>query len=302
MLQFSRFFYVMLIQIAIYNWIVEIIIEYVLIDNLVINFLILFLSAKVLSSKITWWRLLISNIFGTAMSFLFPILMLPSYLLILLKLLVGVIMILIAYKIKTFKSFALHFATFLSITALFGGITFMISYFAYGSLEVLNNSYSKNFPMGVIIGIIAAYCYVLIGVINYIIKKQKTKKFIYDLKIFTNDKTYKISAYLDSAHNLIDPISNESVIIINFETFNKIFKLPMEKLIQKDVSNLKNAHYIDYKTINKTTQKMLVFNIEKVEIDLIKSKLKKENAVLGLSFSNFKNNFNCDALISPTLI
>lgn len=280
----------------------EIVIEYVLIDNLVINFLILFLSAKVLSSRFIWWRILIANAFGTAMSFVFPLLNLPGYLMIILKLLVGVVMVLIAYKTKNFKSFLLHFLTFLSATALFGGITFMISFLAYGSLKIMNLSYSKNFPVGLIVGIVACYCYVTIGVINYIIKKQKIKKFVYEMKIFYKDKTYKIAAYLDSAHNLIDPITNQSVIIINFETFNKIFKLPMEKLLAKDTASLSNAHYIDYKTINKTSQKMLVFSVDKIEVDLVKNKLKKENALVGLSFVNFKNNFNCDALISPNLI
>lgn len=280
----------------------EIVIEYVLIDNLVINFLILFLSAKVLASRIIWWRILLANLFGTAMSFVFPLLVLPSYLLIFLKLFVGALMVFIAYKLKNLKTFFLHFITFLSATALFGGITFMISFFAYGSLEVINFTYSKNFPVGAIIGIIAVYSYVILGVINYIIKKQKMKKFVYEMKIFSHDKSYKISAYLDSAHNLIDPETNETVTIINYETFNKIFKLPMEKLITKDVSELKNAHYIDYRTINKSNQKMLVFNVEKIEIDLIKNKLKKENAVLGLTLTNFKNNFNCEALISPNLI
>lgn len=301
-MQFSRFFYVIQNCDAIYNWLVEIIIEYVLIDNLVINFLILFLSAKVLSSRIIWWRILLANCFGTAMSFVFPLLKLPSYLMVTLKLLVGVVMVLTAYKIKNFKTFLLHFLTFLSATALFGGITFMISYLAYGSLEIMNLTYSKSFPVGAVIGIVACYFYVIVGVINYILKKQKTKKFIYEMKIFYKDKTYKIMAYLDSAHNLIDPITNQSVIIINFETFNKIFKLPMDKLLAKDVNSLANAHYINYKTINEDNQKMLVFNVDKIEIDLVKNKLKRENATIGLSFINFKSNFNCDALISPNLI
>lgn len=279
----------------------EIVIEYVLIDNLVINFLIIFLSSKVLAGRLIWWRVLLSDLFGTAMSFIFPILNLPAYLIIFLKIFVGITMTLIAFKIKNFKSFALHFITFMSITALFGGITFMLSYFAYGSLDIMNN-YCNQLPTGLIIAIVTSYVYLILGVINYIIKKQKTKKFIYQLKIYTPEKIYKLSAYLDSAHNLVDPVSQQSVIIINFETFNKIFKIPLENLLTKQVPNLKNAHYIDYKTINKKQQKMLVFNVDKIELDLVKNKLKKDNAVLGLSFINFKNNFDCDALISPTLI
>ena len=279
----------------------EIVIEYVLIDNLVINFLIIFLSSKMLASRLIWWRVVLSDLFGTAMSFVFPILHLPASLIIFLKILVGITMTLIAFKIINFKSFALHFITFMSITALFGGITFMLSYFAYGSLDIINNYYNQ-LPTGLIIAIITSYVYLILGVIKYVVKKQKTKKFIYQLKIYTSEKIYKLSAYLDSAHNLVDPVSQQSVIIINFETFNKIFKISLENLLTKQVPNLKNAHYIDYKTINKKQQKMLVFNVDKIELDLVKNKLKKDNAVLGLSFINFKNNFDCDALISPILI
>lgn len=298
-MQFSRFFYAKHFVLNNIIVVVEIIVENVLIDNFVINYLILFLSAKLLSSKIVWWRFLLSIIFGTSMAFLFPILILPTYLTVALKILVGVLMIIIAFKLKGVKSFFLHFLVFVSATALFGGLAFAFSYLCFGSLEAMTFG-KQNIPVGLFFAIIAVYVYVIFGVIKYILKKQKIKKFIYAMKIFEKDNCYKLEAYLDSAHNLVDPESASSIVIINFSTFNKIFKIPLEKVLLKQTKDyLKNAHYIDYQTINKKNEQMLVFSVDKIELEVADKKLEKSNVLMGLSMVDFGKNFNCDALISP---
>ena len=273
---------------------VEIVIEYVLIDNFVINFLILFLSSKLMSSKIAWWRYLISIAFGTGMAFVFPILYLPTFLTILLKLLVGALMVLFAFKIKSVKKFFLHFLVFISSTALFGGLAFGFTYLCAGTIN------SNELPVGLFFGIIGVYVYVILGVIKYISKRQKMKKYIYSMRIFNDENFYKVEAYLDSAHNLTDPETESSIVIINFATFNKIFKVPIEKVLLKQTEGyLKDAHYVDYATITKEKQKMLVFSVDKVEVEIMDKKLEKKNVLMGLSMVDFKKNFNCDALISP---
>ena len=101
-------------------------------------------------------------------------------------------------------------------------------------------------------------------------------------------------------HNLTDPETESSIVIINFATFNKIFKVPIEKVLLKQTEGyLKDAHYIDYATITKEKQKMLVFSVDKVEVEIMDKKLEKKNVLMGLSMVDFKKNFNCDALISP---
>ena len=120
------------------------------------------------------------------------------------------------------------------------------------------------------------------------------------MRIFNDENFYKVEAYLDSAHNLIDPETESSIVIINFTTFNKIFKVPIEKVLLKQTEGyLKDAHYVDYATITKEKQKMLVFSVDKVEVEIMDKKLEKKNVLMGLSMVDFKKNFNCDALISP---
>ena len=74
--------------------------EYVLIDNIIINFLILLCVAKTLHFNHKNWLLFISSIFGAVVALLLPLINLSQLMLLPLKLISGIIMLLIAFKIK----------------------------------------------------------------------------------------------------------------------------------------------------------------------------------------------------------
>lgn len=278
------------------------VIEYVLIDNFVIDFFILFLTSKLLTLNYKVLRLVFAALFGAALALVFPILNLHIALQILLKILVAIAMLLIAFKSSSFKNFALIFLVFMSITCLFGGVFVLISLFEYGSLDAMTITlYNKDIPMRLITIMIAFDVFLINGVINYIKNKIKLTKFIFPLTLKTKFKCVKINAYLDSAHNLIDPETKLPVIIINFSTLNKLYKIPIEKIITKQLpKEIPNARYINYETIESKNNKMLVFLIEELKINSANKKILK-NQIVGLSLVDFKKNFNCDALISPQM-
>ena len=282
----------------------EIIIEYVLIDNLVVNFLILYSTAFVLKLNTSKWRIILSNLFGTVMALILPIVVLPNLLIILLKIFVGATMVFIAFKFSKIKEFLLIFLTFISSTALYGGVCFALCYFLSGSLD-LNESLKGvyDFPAGIALFVLCVFFLLIKGVISYAIKKQKSKKFIFEIEFQFENKKVKTLAYLDSGHKLNDPDSNEPIIIINYAIFNKLFKIPIEEILLKKIpKQLKNAHYIKISTINSQNQEMLVFNMEIVKINLLNNKIIKKNTPLGLSLTNFQKTFDCNVLISPDLI
>lgn len=238
------------------------------------------------------------------MALLMPIVYLPTYLYMTLKLLIGVLMVLIAFKTESLKKFALQFIIFISCTALFGGICFLVYYLSTGNMNFYNlvvNNYS--FPIVPALAIVFVYFLFVKGVIKYIINKQRSKKFMFEIIFYSKDKKIKTMAYLDSGHKLSDPKTHESVIIINYNLFAKLFKIPIEQILMKKIpQELENAHYIKISTINNKDQDMLVFNVDKVQINLIKNKVIRKNAPLGLSFTKYNKNFNCDVLIGPELI
>ena len=93
----------------------EIVVEYVLIDNIVINFLILYLSALVLRLEKRKLRLFIAACFGAIFSLITPLLSLPTWLMIAYKVLLGLVIARLGLKTNGFKKNALAFSVFSKI-------------------------------------------------------------------------------------------------------------------------------------------------------------------------------------------
>lgn len=282
----------------------EVIIEYVLVDNLVINFLILFLTSKILKVDLNKIRTIFANIFGTGMAFLFPILNLPASVFVLLKLLIGGIISLIAFDCKTIKRFFINYFVFISSTALFGGISFIICFLSTGKLNPdIFQSLNLNFPVGAILGIAFVYFYVVLGAIKTINERKKISEFVFSAQVKKGDKKVYFKGYLDTGNTLIDPKTNQPVVIVQYALFNKIFKVPIEKILtQKSIDEVEGARYIEYKTVGKEIKKMLVFPVEKLIVKTGEKTVERKDAILGLSFQKFTKFFGCEALLNPGIL
>lgn len=283
----------------------EITIEYVLIDNVVINYIILFLSCKLLKQKVVFWKLFLAAVIGAGFALILPIIYLPSYLLILLKLSLGFLMVLMSLPCNTFKRCAASFLTFLLMTGVMGGVCFAIIYMLSGNLstDILLN-YSAPIPVGVILFICCLTAYLLNSLIKLFYKKRKENNFIYSAIIWSNGKKVKVNAFLDSGNTLVDPVYKKPVIIISYSLFHKLYNLPLEKVLMKNITSkdIKNSHYISFNTVGKSAE-MLVFEIESIEIILSKEKKRKlENVLLGLSFGSISKTFSCEVLLHPDYV
>jgi stage II sporulation protein GA (sporulation sigma-E factor processing peptidase) len=282
----------------------EIIIEYVLIDNLVIDFLILYLSCKILKQKIVYWRLILSAVIGAGCALIIPIINLPEYLMIILKLILGIVMVLICLPCSTFKKSFISFLTFLMMTGCMGGVCFLIIFMLSGNMSFnFNISYSYKIPVGAIVFVCALVAGIISQLIKLIYRKKALNNFIYEITLVDKGKEIRSSAYLDSGNTLIDPVTNKPVIIINYSLFNKLYNLPLEKILTKKIKeeDIKKSHYITFNTIGKKSD-MLVFEIDKMAINSQNQEKQFDNVLLGLSFSKLNNTFSCEALLNPQFI
>ncbi len=283
----------------------EIVVEYVLIDNLVINFIILYLSCKILKSRVVFWKLALSSCIGAGFALVMPLMILPVYVMILFKLILGVVMALIALPCQTFKKSVASFLTFILMTAGMGGVCFLIIFMISGTLSIdLMMTYDAGIPIGVILLICTIFAFMISALIKLFYQKKILNNFIYPTTFIDGDKKIRIDAYLDTGNTLIDPITNKPVVIVNYSLFNRLFEVSMEKIISKKIEqeDLKNSHYINFSTLGQKADNMLVFEIEKIQINLSESESKEfDNVVLGLSFTQLKRALSCDALLHPQL-
>lgn len=277
----------------------EIVIEYVLIDNVVINFLILWLSALVLriDGRRHWF--FVSALFGAGISLVSPLLSLPIWLSIVFKLLLGFVIARIGLGAKGFKKNLLFFSIFLIMTAVVGGACFGIVFLFGGTFDSgFLTVYNMEIPVGVVLLLASLVCFGVGRIIKILGRKKLVGDFIFQGEILNNGKNAKFDVFLDSGNTLFDPIFNKPVLIVEFSVFSKVFDVPFEKVIARKISEteIENSHYIDYGTAA-GKGKMLVCEVENFSIAYEGKTTEFKNVAVGLSFAKFQKCYDCRALM-----
>lgn len=280
----------------------EIVVEYALIDNLVINFLIIKISALMLKSNVGFSRIALASVFGGFFSLLSPILSLPLWLSISYKIILGIVMVRIGLKPLGIKKNILYFTIFILTTAMMAGACFGIIFLFSGSIQgsgVL--MFGGEIPVGVIASIVACVALLVAKLINYFSRKKLFDSFIFKAEIENKGKRVNFEAYLDTGNKLYDPQTNAPVMIIEYSIFRKIFDIPIDKILTHNANSfIDNSHYIDFGTVG-MSGKILVTNVEKVTLITKEKKVNLQNVTVGLSLSKFKKSFDCEALFGPEI-
>ncbi len=281
----------------------EIVIEYALVDNLVINFLILYLSSLILKSKKNNWLFFISATLGAIVSLIIPLLVLPNWIFLVYKLLLGWVMVRIALRPMGIKANLIYFLVFLFITALMGGVCFAVIFLLSGEISASSVFlYNLEIPVGAVLLVVSLVGLTIAKLFKAFYRKKMFGNFIFDAEVLNDKKNIEFQVYLDSGNTLIDPLTNKSVVIIEYSIFKKIYDISFEKVITKKITqdDIKNSRYINYGTIGGKS-KMLVFEVDCFKIKTKDKDIVIDNQIFGLSLTKLKNCFDCEALIGPDI-
>ena len=281
----------------------EIVVEDALVDNLVINFLILYLSSLILKSKKNNWLFFISATLGAIVSLIIPLLVLPNWIFLVYKLLLGWVMVRIALRPMGIKANLIYFLVFLFITALMGGVCFAVIFLLSGEISASSVFlYNLEIPVGAVLLVVSLVGLTIAKLFKAFYRKKMFGNFIFDAEVLNDKKNIEFQVYLDSGNTLIDPLTNKSVVIIEYSFFKKIYDISFEKIITKKITqdDIKNSRYIDYGTIGGKS-KMLVFEVDCFKIKTKDKDIVIDNQIFGLSLTKLKNCFDCEALIGPDI-
>lgn len=263
----------------------EVYIEDAILQNLLINFMLLKLTAFCIRDKISFIKIFLSATVGTIFAVILVFFNLNFYFSLVLKALCGLIMILIVTKKISIKKFLFSYFIFLTSTFIMGGL-----------ILSLQNSFS-GFDINYALLVIFVFYVILKNLVNEFYRKRTVTNFIYDLTLQNENKKIDIRVYLDSGNLLQDDKSGLPILIVNFNTFEKIFidKVNIFDYLTQKLDKKIKGHYIVYRTLS-GTDKMFVCKIDKISI---KNTFKKEiNVLLGLGKNTFKNK-DYEGLLSP---
>ena len=271
-------------------------IEDTIIENFLVTYLIEMIVYSFIKQKKSKIRIVISCLFASLIALLYPLLKLQTWLLFLLKILIGFIISIIAYKGKDLKNQLFFYVMFLITTSIYGGINLFIYFAIYGNFES-----SKKLPTILIVASLLFITYFLKQCQKKLYAKKNINNFMYDIEIQNNNEIIKTVAYLDTGNILQDTVSQNPVILVNYKMFEKINKnFKLHNLLTQKFDGLKDGHYILVKTATSNSQ-ILAFSVDELKIHIGENVKTFHNPTFALSKVKITG-FDCDVILNSKLI
>ncbi|MBP3255261.1 MAG: sigma-E processing peptidase SpoIIGA [Clostridia bacterium] len=288
--------------------------DVVLIENLCMNYIILFTTGYVLKVKRKHIRIIISALLGGIYSILAYMEIMEIYSNIIIKIIISIVMVYIAFVPKNIKEMLKILVFFYLASFAFGGCAFALLYFIKPEEILMRNGVLiGTYPLKIALlgGILG---FIILSISFYIIKNKIIKKNIFcNLTIYMEGKSKNITALIDTGNMLKEPITNFPVIVVE--------KNSLDELIQNEIlSNIDNIiegnlpeelykskclnkfRVIPFKSLGKENGLLLGFKVDKISIQIEESEKIVEDVIVGIYKFKLSKKDQYSALIGLDLI
>lgn len=291
-------------------------IDVVLIENVIMNFIILLATGLILKEKIKITRLLLSSLLGAIYSVISYMSILGIYSSMVLKIILSIVMIYIAFNPQTMKKMWKDMLIFYLTSFVFGGAAFALIYIVKPQDILMKNGlFLGTYPLKTAIlgGIIA---FIIIITAFTVVKSKVTKKDMFcEIEIQLNENKIETTAMIDTGNLLKEPITNTPVIVVEHtllydcipkEILNHLdellggeFKNIPEEIKEKYISKLK---FIPFSSLGKQNGMLLGIKAEYIKIRSDDKEEKKENIIIGIYNKSLTKRGEYRALIGIELL
>ena len=289
--------------------------DVVFIENMCMNYIILFATAIITKIKVKHWKILISSVIGSIYAVILTLQLLEIYSNFFLKIILSITMVYIALEPKNIKNLLKQLIIFYLTSFTFGGVAFALLYFVRPQDILMKNGvYIGSYPIKIALlgGVVG---FVIITTAFKLIKNRMTKKDMFcEIQINFNEKAVNVKALVDSGHFLKEPITGLPVIVIESKELQDI--LPetilenVEDILQGNKTEvLSKEEYIIYKfrlipftSLGKQNGLLLGFKPDNVIIKTDENERKLNNSVIGIYTKNLTKDNLYNALISLDII
>lgn len=271
-------------------------IDIVLLENLIMNSIIILSTGIVLKEKIRIIRILLASLLGAIYSVVSYMSILEIYSSIILKIILSIVMVYIAFNPQTIKKMWKDILLFYLISFVFGGAAFALIYIVKPQEILMKNGlFLGTYPLKtIILGVVIAFI-IIIGAFT-VVKSKITKKDLFcEIEIKLNEKKVETIAMLDTGNMLKEPITNTPVIVVEHtllyncipkEILNNLdellggeFNNVPEKIKEEYLSRLK---FIPFSSLGKQNGMLLGIKSEYIKIKNMEKEEIKENVIIGI--------------------
>lgn len=189
--------------------------DVVLIENLIMNYIILYATGIILKIKIKHIRLIIASLLGAIYSIIAYASVLEIYSSIILKMILSVVIVYISYNPQNVKQLWKHILIFYMTSFVFGGAAFALIYVVKPQeIFMKNGLFLGTYPLKtILLGAIIAF-FVIITSFKIVKSKISKKDMFCIVKVKINDKEIETKVMIDTGNLLKEPISNTPVIVL----------------------------------------------------------------------------------------
>lgn len=183
------------------------------VTNFFMTFFLLLITSRLAKKSTKTVRLVLASLVGGAYSLIILAGELPSFVIVMSKLLSALVIILIAFKFYRAKSFFITYAIFFFSSLVSLGVVIGICYFLNTKYIAINNS-TVYFDISSRVLVLSGFlAYALSSLIVRLHNRFLSSKELYTLVIEHNGNTETMLAFADNGNRLHEPFSNSPVIV-----------------------------------------------------------------------------------------
>lgn len=270
--------------------------DVIFLENIVINYIILYVTGLISKSKIKQNKLLLGALIGAIYSIIYYLLKLKIYSSFIIKIILSIVIIYVSFNSNNYKDLLKKVLLFYLTSFVFGGATIAIIYMANSqNITILNGVLVGNYTIKtILIGVIIAYFTILIAF--KIIKNKISKKdLICDISVRLDNKNIRTKALIDTGNMLKEPITNLPVIVMEhtllYDVIPKDILNNTEKILGGDFSKIPDdirdeysskLKVIPFSSLGKQNGMLLGIKGEDLTVNL-KDEIKKiDKVIIGI--------------------
>lgn len=291
-------------------------IDVVLLENLIMNYIILFTTGLVIKIKTKHIRLILASLLGAIYSVVAYAGILKAYSSMILKFILSIIIVFIAYNPQSVKQLCKTLLLFYLTSFVFGGAAFALIYIIRPQDIIMKNGlFLGTYPLKtVMLGAIIAFC-VIITAFSIVKSKISKKTLFCEIEIKINEKLVKTKAMIDTGNMLKEPITNTPVVVVEstllYECIPKEILYNLENIIggdfEKVPNNIKEQYIsrlklIPFSSLGKQNGMLLGIKAEYIKIKTEEQETKKTNVIIGIYDKSLTKRGEYQALIGIELI
>ena len=291
-------------------------IDVVFFENLIMNTIILIATGIILKQKMKWLRILLAGTLGAIYSIMTYISELQIYSNIILKIILSILIIYIAYNPQTVKQLWKTTLIFYLTSFVFGGAAFALIYIVKPQEILMKNGlFLGTYPLKtVILAAIIAFI-ILITAFTIVKNKFSRKNMFCEIKVKLNNKLIETKAMIDTGNLLKEPITNTPVIILEhtllydcmpreiLNNLNKIlggdFEAIPQEIRQEYISRLK---LIPFSSLGKQNGMLVGIKADEVKVIYEEQENNYKDIVIGIYNKSLTKRGEYRALLGMDLL